>query len=269
MSAASVPAPLFPGHAIRAGSGDTASVVAIQNRLNQTGCGPVQQDGIFSAETMEAVELFQARSVDFQGNPLVVDGQVGPMTWAALFKAEVVRSVNAPATSLPGKVLLVAGGEVGVMEQPPGSNRGPKVDQYLASVDLNAEQGNFAWCAAFVYWCFREGSTALDAPNPAIKTAGALDLWNLAGPKGFRRVTCDEASQSPTLVQPGMVFVLAEGGGHGHVGLVESLAGVVLTTIEGNTNDGGSREGVGVFRRVGRRISTISRGFVDYSTRVP
>ena len=75
------------------------------------------------------------------------------------------------------------------------------------------------------------------------------------------------ASDRPSLVRPGMVFVLATGGGHGHVGFVESLTGVVLTTIEGNTNEGGSREGVGVFRRVGRRISTINQGFVDYSSR--
>jgi len=261
-------APVFPDHVIKVGSTDTASVLAIQRRLNQTGCGPVQEDGVFSAETLEAVKLFQAKSVDFQNHPLAVDGQVGMMTWAALFKSEVVRSPAAPAGSLLANVLLTAGGEVGVMEVPPGSNRGPKVDQYLASVGLNAQDGSFAWCAAFVYWCFREASSAMAVPNPATKTAGALDVWNLAGPRGFRRITPVEASDSPTLVQPGMVFVLSTGGGHGHVGLIESLSGVVLTTIEGNTNDGGSREGVGVFRRVGRRINSINEGFVDYSSHV-
>ena len=268
MSAASTTGPAFPGRVIKAGSEDSVSVLAIQKRLNQIGCGPVQEDGVFSAETLEAVQLFQSRSVDFQGHPLVLDGQIGPMTWAALFKLAPVPSVNPPASALLGRVLLVAGGEVGVMEEPPGSNRGPKVNQYLASVGLDANAGSFAWCAAFVYWCFREASSALTIPNPATKTAGAVDVWNLAGPKGFRRVTCAEASDSPTRVQPGMVFVLATGGGHGHVGFVESCTGVVLTTFEGNTNDGGSREGVGVFRRVGRRINTINLGFVDYSSKV-
>jgi hypothetical protein len=65
-----------------------------------------------------------------------------------------------------------------------------------------------------------------------------------------------------------MVFVLSTGGGHGHGGFIESVQGVVLTTIEGNTNDGGSREGVGVFRRNGRRINGINQGFVDYSSTV-
>jgi len=200
--------------------------------LNQIGCGPVKEDGIFSAETLEAIELFQAKSLDFQGNPLLVDGEVGPMTWAALFKTNIGRSVEPSTTSLPGKVLLIASDEGGGMEAPPGSNRGPKVNQYLAAVDLNAERGNFPWCAAFVYWCFREAAKALGTSNPAIKTAGALDIWNLAGPGRFRRVTSVEASANSNLVKPGMVFVLGTSGGHGHTGVVESLAGVVLTTIE-------------------------------------
>src|SRR5215471_17919317 len=102
MSAAPTTGPAFPGHVIKAGSEDTVSVLAIQKRLNQTGCGPVQEDGVFSAETLEAVQLFQSRSVDFQGHPLVVDGQIGPMTWATLFKVEPVPSVNLPATPLLG-----------------------------------------------------------------------------------------------------------------------------------------------------------------------
>ena len=107
------------------------------------------------------------------------------MTWAALFKSDVVRSVAAPATSLLGSALLIAGSEVGVMEMPPGSNRGPKVDLYLASVGLKANAGSFPWCAAFVYWCFREASKNLGVTNPAIKTAGALMCGTWPGPKGF------------------------------------------------------------------------------------
>ena len=41
-----------------------------------------------------------------------------------------------------------------------------------------------------------------------------------------------------------------------------------FTTIEGNTNDGGSREGIGVFRRSGangRKVVEVNRGFVGLS----
>ncbi|MBZ5523056.1 MAG: CHAP domain-containing protein, partial [Acidobacteriia bacterium] len=61
------------------------------------------------------------------------------------------------------------------------------------------------------------------------------------------------------------IFVLSTGGGHGHSGLVEKVDAGILTTIEGNTNDNGSREGIGVFRRVGRRLSSINVGYVLYS----
>jgi hypothetical protein len=37
-----------------------------------------------------------------------------------------------------------------------------------------------------------------------------------------------------------------------------------LVTIEGNTNDGGSRNGIGVFRRTARKIGQINKGFVQY-----
>jgi hypothetical protein len=65
-----------------------------------------------------------------------------------------------------------------------------------------------------------------------------------------------------------MIFVMDYGRGAGHTGLVESVQGGRLVTLEGNTNDDGSREGVGVFRRTGRKVLTINRGFIDYSGRV-
>ena len=260
MSAPSLFTP-FPGRVITVGSTDRANILLIQKQLNQQGCGPIAEDGNFGPETLEAVSLFQARSTDSRGLPLAIDGRVGPMSWAVLFRVDTV-AVQAPPTALSAGALNVARDQLGVLEQPPGSNSGPLVNQYLASV--NTPPGN-PWCAAFVYWCFDQAATALNVPNPAIRTAGALDIWNEAGKHGAHRIACAEAADVPGLVQPGMVFVISTGGGHGHVGLVESIDGVVLTTIEGNTNAGGSREGIGVFRHQGRRIAQISCGFVDFT----
>ncbi len=50
----------------------------------------------------------------------------------------------------------------------------------------------------------------------------------------------------------GHIFVIDFGGGTGHTCLVIEVGGGKLVTIEGNTNDGGSREGVGVFQGDGR-----------------
>lgn len=252
----------YPGAVLVPGSTNSASILLIQKRLNSVGCGPVQENGVFNAETSEAVQHFQARSVDGHGMPLTVDGYVGPMTWAALF-AQPNPIVTQAGSALQGRTLEIAAGEIGVTESPLGSNRGPKVDEYLRYAGLDPAAGSYAWCAAFASWCFGQASTSLGAADPAPRTAGALDFWNAAGRMKLHRVSPPEAAANPGLVTPGMVFILSTGGGHGHVGLVEKIQGVVLTTIEGNTNDNGSREGIGVYRHVGRRVSQVNCGFVD------
>src|SRR5436190_778173 len=90
----------FPGTTIAAGSTDSASVLAIQRRLNQLGCGPVAEDGVFGIETSDAVELFQARSVDKFGIPLKTDSQIGPMTWGALFGEQPAQPASPAASPL-------------------------------------------------------------------------------------------------------------------------------------------------------------------------
>ena len=77
-------------------------------------------------------------------------------------------------------------------------------------------------------------------------------------------ITAAEARRDPSIVVPGMVFFIDTGGSRGHVGLVAANVNGALETIEGNTNDGGSREGIGVFRRSRRRVSAISLGFAGF-----
>jgi hypothetical protein len=256
--------PVFPGRVIDTAANAPAAVVtAIQHRLNQLGCGPVAEDGIFGAETEEAVQLFQARAVDQFSNPLTIDGRVGPMTWAALFSVPITSTDQAGAP-VQQEALKFAATQVGVMENPLGSNRGPEVDLYLRSVGLDPAAGNFAWCAAFVYFCFQQAAAKLQSANPAIKDAGVLDCWNKAGKAGKNRIAASAASHAPSLVQPGMVFVLKTGGITGHMGFIEKIEGERLTTIEGNSSMGGSREGIGVFRREGRTIQGVNLGFLDY-----
>lgn len=257
----------YPGRLVRQGEENAALVRRIQDRLNALGCArpPLRTDGDFGSKTEGAVRVFQARSEDQDGDPLVVDGIVGALTWEALFGEETLPRVHVRPAQAPllAKVLEVARGEVGVLEDPPGSNRGRQVEAYLGSTGLD---GGYAWCAAFVHWCFQQAAEALGTDNPCICTAGVLDHWNRAGREGARRITHAQASQDPQLVQPGMVFVIDTGdpGGAGHTGLVERVEGGKLVTIEGNTNAAGGREGVGVFRRHRRKVNQINKGFIDY-----
>ena len=50
----------------------------------------------------------------------------------------------------------------------------------------------------------------------------------------------------------------------GHTGFIERIDGGLLTTIEGNTNNSGGREGAGIFRRKSRTITSINQGYLEY-----
>ena len=149
------------------------------------------------------------------------------------------------------------------MEVPPGSNRGPRVDQYIRATGLDPADGP-PWCVCFIYWCFQKAAVDLGQPNPLPKTASVLDLWDKSARFARLRLASGEASAAPESVRPGMIFFIDTGGGKGHAGLVASCSGRSLVTVEGNTNGGGSREGVGVFRRTSRSIDSINLGFALY-----
>lgn len=149
------------------------------------------------------------------------------------------------------------------MEDPPGSNKGYSVEQYLKSVGLGP---GFSWCAAFVFWCFAKAATELGAKNPVVCTGGVIDHWRRAKPAV--KITALQALQNPSLVKPGCIGILLldKHTGAGHTFLVEGIKGKALTTIEGNSNNGGSREGIGVFRLSRRKLTDTSLvGFLDYS----
>ena len=257
--------PPYPGKALRHGSkGD--DVERVQRRLLALGITVVgAPDGDFGDKTEWGVRLLQTRSEDAQGEPLEVDGVVGPRTWAALF-GSLASGADAPseaAVGLAAAALAAARGQVGVREHPLGSNRGPEVDIYLSNVAAGLL--GQPWCMAFVYWCFTQAANQLGVANTAPKTASVIASWQKAQnePKA-RIVTAAEARRDPAKVTPGMVFYIDTGGGSGHTGFVADVIDGRLVTIEGNTNDGGTREGIGVFIRSRRRVDTINLGFIDF-----
>jgi hypothetical protein len=141
------------------------------------------------------------------------------------------------------KHLEIAISQIGVEEVPRGSNWGADVKKYLNSVGINFPA---SWCMAYVYWCCKEAGVTL------FKTGGVLAQWNKT-PK-------EKKSLTPVV---GSIFIMDYGKGLGHTGFVERIDGLSIHTIEGNTNDTGSREGYEVCRRI-RKINTI-KGFIIVS----
>ena len=130
--------------------------------------------------------------------------------------------------------LEIAKTQIGVTEDPIGSNWGTKVREYLAAVSILSPA---PWCAAFVVWCFRQAS--LNAQ--VIPSSGSTTfLLNWAREKG----------KIVTKPQPGDVFLLLRAGRQTafHCGIVGGVGMLYFYTVEGNSNNNGSVEGYEVVR---------------------
>lgn len=150
--------------------------------------------------------------------------------------------------TLQQKAIEIAISQLGQEENPRGSNWGEPVKSYLASVGITFPA---SWCMAFAYWCFLQAAKAMGVNTPLTKTGGVLNAWNKA-----------PAAVKVTDPQPGDIFIQDHGHGLGHTGIVERVEGDDVHTIEGNTNDTGSREGYEVCRRVRKKSSII--GYLRY-----
>ena len=142
----------------------------------------------------------------------------------------------------------VALSDEGKGEEPKGSNWGDYVKGLLASVGIGLPA---AWCAAFVYHSFLLASVQLGVKCGVPRTGGVLAMWNQS--RDFR---------VQGMPQAGDIFIMDFGGGKGHTGIVVRVVGVHIETIEGNTNDDGSREGFEVARR--KRTIASCKGFLRF-----
>jgi hypothetical protein len=139
--------------------------------------------------------------------------------------------------------------EVGVRELT-GKNDGERVEQYLHSVGFKA---GAPWCAAFVHWVLQE--------------CGAARVRSAWSPSWFpnKRVIYHRGNkqlqQDPTKADVFGIY-FANRNRIAHVGFIHDWKqGNYCYTVEGNTNDNGSREGDGVYkkRRLKRQIYKVSR----------
>lgn len=147
--------------------------------------------------------------------------------------------------------LEIAITQIGAEETPRGSNWGEPVRSYLAAVGIGFPA---SWCMAFVYWCFVRSAEAGGPPNLLIRTGGVLRQWH--------EIPAKYKLTAHSRPEPGDIFIMDHGHGLGHTGFVESYVQSIgeIITIEGNTNDTGSREGYQVCRRR-RPVRTIA-GFI-------
>lgn len=165
-------------------------------------------------------------------------------------------------SKLAATALEIAQTQVGQQEEPVGSNSGPMVNEYLRSVGLNP---GYAWCQAFVYWCYETAAKKLGVANPIARTAGVHDCWNrLTAEATATKISKADAQKCPEKVSSGDQVILLFGKNEGHTGIVEKTDGQLVHTIEGNSNNNGSREGYEVVRHIRSLQDKSIAGFIKY-----
>lgn len=149
-------------------------------------------------------------------------------------------------TPLIEKVCDTAEAEVGYREGFANGHHN-NIEKYAGQVPGLEWANGQPWCAVFVSWV-------------AMK-AGASDLFP-------RTASCDVAGgwfkargQWSEFPKVGSQVFYGTASDLNHTGVVIDFDATVIVTVEGNTNDSGSREGDGVYRKVRRRRDAFVQGY--------
>ena len=204
-------------------------------------------DGIFGPATERAVRNYQAGN----GMPLtgVVDQALfrymsrpladafGFAATGSTLREKITGTAKAHLHASPFE--LVIGGQ---------TNSGPWVRSYM---DGN-EGSEWLWCMGFVQTVIDQ-ATAQDGKDfrSLMPLTYLCDVLGQYARDNHRLITGSDILKNPSLVSPGDIFLLRRAGFHWyHTGLVIAVHEGSLETIEGNTNNDGSGNGNGVYRRV-------------------
>ncbi|HJT11897.1 MAG TPA: peptidoglycan-binding protein [Dongiaceae bacterium] len=189
-------------------------------------------DNDFGDATEAAVMDFQRKS------GLQSTGQVDQGTMDALVQP-MLRAIapdSSPAATIAGQAVRVA--QRHLAEHPreiAGPNCGPWVRLYMGG----HEGEDFLWCAGFVSYVLGQACRDLEQARPLVSSQSCDALARDAK----ERHTFFPGGGG-TRPQPGWIFVRRKSANDWtHTGLVTHGEPTVFRTIEGNTNDDGSREG--------------------------
>jgi hypothetical protein len=235
----------YPG-LIKVGQNNPAEAVKeIKHNLNRLGYGTFDENNPnYGSACAMAVTRFQT------AYHLASDGEVGELTWRRLREGKVI---SAPVVNDPRNIglmaLEIAKTQLYVRELT-GKNDGTEVEMYLHEVGLS--KGS-PWCQAFVFWCFMKAAQRLERLNPVFCTGGVLDCLNHERKEGTLIV------HDP---MPGDQGIMDFGHGHGHTFIVEERHFNRVFSIEGNTNNDGSRDGDGVYER--NRTVAACKAYIRY-----
>jgi len=154
-------------------------------------------------------------------------GGTASSSFANVLQSALPTGAVAGGGSPANAICAIAANEVGVAEQPPGSNDSPRIAQYRTAT---AGSGVGPWCAYFVSWVARQAGEPLGDDGGGFGSVDQLYAW-------AQRTGRAVANGPGVVPRPGDLVVF-----HEHVGIVEQvLPGGRIQTIEGNYADRVSR----------------------------
>lgn len=200
-------------------------------------------DGDYGAATEATVLQFQKK------RHLPETGIVDQQTFDALIEPIRRALTPIPKENRSFNQLVVAYAEQHEKEHPRevgGQNRGPWVRLYMKGDEGEA----FPWCAGFVSFVTSQAAAAFDAKLEIPYTI-SCDVIAVEGQHRQRFVSETEIGGMKAGVGGGSVFLNRRTPTDWiHTGIVVRFNDETIETIEGNTNDTGSREGFEVVRRI-------------------
>jgi hypothetical protein len=183
---------------------------------------------------------------------LKVDGVVGRKTWNALLAPlrKVLLPLPAGRRTFAGLTLAYAKRH---LAQHPleigGQNGGPWVRLYTEG----HEGTDWPWCAAFVTFLMKQAAQTLGVPMPIPGSVSCDSLAAQAREAGRFVRDADLRNGTATIgkMPTASIFLVRRTATDWtHAGLVTAFDQDLFRTIEGNTNDEGSREGYEVCARL-------------------
>jgi CHAP domain len=133
-------------------------------------------------------------------------------------------AASQPASSAGQAIVNLVSQEVGVSEQPPGSNDSPRIAQYRQAT---AGSGVGPWCAYFTSWAAREAGVPLGDNGQGFGRVDDVYAW---AQKAGKAIPNTGGTVTP---QSGDLIVWDE-----HIGVVKNVdADGTIHTIEGNSSD--------------------------------
>ncbi|HVU76487.1 MAG TPA: CHAP domain-containing protein [Gaiellaceae bacterium] len=139
---------------------------------------------------------------------------------ASLTSATPLADTYGSSSTVGQRALSAAESQLGVSEEPPGSNDGPGLQQYRDAVAGSAP--GEPWCAYFASWAAAQAGAPLGASGQGLGSVAEITDW---------AASTGRLLPATTTPQPGDLILF----GDRHVGLVESVnPDGTLTTVEGN-----------------------------------